>query len=112
MKPAASLAPDLNFSREWFILRGINRTTGEVPMPHVYILECGDGTYYTGSAKDLNQRLKKHASGRGARYTAGRLPVRLVYSEAFESIGAAQSREWAIKKLTRAGKESLIRGEG
>lgn len=80
-------------------------------MPHVYILECGDGTYYTGSAKDLNQRLGKHASGRGARYTAGRLPVRLVYSEPFESMSEAQKREWAIKKMTRAGKEALIRGE-
>ena len=80
-------------------------------MPFVYILECADGTYYTGSAKDLDRRLKIHGSGRGARYTAGRLPVRLVYSEAFESMGAAQSREWAIKKLSRSGKESLIRGE-
>ncbi len=80
-------------------------------MPHVYILECGDGTYYTGSAKDLNQRLNKHGSGRGARYTAGRLPVRLVYSEPFESMSEAQKREWAIKRMTRAGKEALIRGE-
>lgn len=79
-------------------------------MPHVYILECGDGTYYTGSAKDLDHRLKTHGSGRGARYTAGRLPVRLVYSEACESMSEAQKREWAIKKLTRAGKEALIRG--
>lgn len=80
-------------------------------MPHVYILECGDGTYYTGSAKDLDQRVKKHGSGRGARYTAGRLPVRLVYSEPFESMSEAQKREWAIKKMTRAGKEALIRGD-
>ncbi|MDM7926598.1 MAG: GIY-YIG nuclease family protein [bacterium] len=80
-------------------------------MPHVYILECGDGTYYTGSAKDLNRRLGRHASGRGARYTAGRLPVRLVYSEPFESMSEAQKREWEIKKMTRAGKEALIRGD-
>jgi putative endonuclease len=84
---------------------------GENPMPFVYILECADGTYYTGSAKDLDRRLNTHGSGHGARYTRGRLPVRLVHSEMFESMGEAQRREWAIKKLTRAGKESLIRRE-
>jgi predicted GIY-YIG superfamily endonuclease len=81
-------------------------------MPFVYILECADGTYYTGSAKDLEQRLNTHGSGRGARYTRGRLPVRLVYSEACESMGEALRKESRIKKMPRPAKEALIREGG
>jgi len=75
---------------------------------HVYILECRDGTYYTGSASNLESRIKKHNCGKGARYTRGRRPVKLVYHETFPSRSRAAKREHQIKKLTRAQKEVLI----
>ena len=77
-------------------------------MHFVYIVRCADGTLYTGYARDPRARERVHNSGRGAKYTAGRRPVRLVYQEAFRSIGKALSREFALKQLTRAQKETLI----
>lgn len=77
-------------------------------MPFVYILRCGDGTLYTGYAVDLQQRCAAHNAGRGARYTAGRRPVRVVYSESCDSVSEALRREHALKRLTRAAKETLI----
>jgi predicted GIY-YIG superfamily endonuclease len=74
----------------------------------VYIVRCADGTLYTGYARDPRARAKVHNSGRGARYTSGRRPVVLVYSEACKSRGAALSREHALKQLTRQKKETLI----
>jgi putative endonuclease len=75
----------------------------------VYIVRCADGTLYTGYARDPRARVVVHNSGRGARYTSGRRPVRLVYSEECESLGAALSREYQLKCLTRARKEALIK---
>jgi len=75
---------------------------------YVYMVECGDGTYYTGWTNDLENRLAAHNAGTGARYTRSRGPVRLIYMEEFENKQAAQRREWAIKKLTRAQKEQLV----
>jgi putative endonuclease len=72
------------------------------------MVRCADGTLYTGYALDPHAREKVHNSGRGARYTAGRRPVRLVYSEAFESLGDALKREHQLKRLTRIGKEALV----
>ena len=77
-------------------------------MYYVYILQCGDGTYYTGSTTDLERRLDAHANGRGAKYTRGRGPLRLAYREELENWPAALRREAAIKKLTRAQKIALI----
>ena len=74
----------------------------------VYIVRCADGTLYTGYARDPHARERVHNRGRGARYTAGRRPVSLVYSEAFESRGAALSREHQVKRWTRAKKEAVI----
>jgi putative endonuclease len=74
----------------------------------VYIVRCADDTLYTGYARDPRARVKVHNSGRGARYTAGRRPVRLVYSESFESAGDALRREYALKRRTRAQKEQLV----
>ena len=74
----------------------------------VYILRCGDGTLYTGCTNDLPRRLQAHQSGRGAKYTRSRLPVRLVYQEAVPDKSAALRREAAIKKLSRAQKLALI----
>lgn len=75
----------------------------------VYILECADGTLYTGWTTDIEERVKTHNSGTGAKYTRSRLPVKLVYSEEVEDRSAALKREAAIKKLTRAKKELLIK---
>ena len=77
-------------------------------MPYLYILECGDGSYYTGSAKELESRIKKHQSGKGAKYTRSRLPVTLVYYEELESWGDTLRRESQIKQLTRSRKQMLI----
>jgi predicted GIY-YIG superfamily endonuclease len=74
----------------------------------VYILRCADGTFYTGCAKDPAAREAAHNAGRGAKYTAGRRPVRLVYSEACGSVGAALRRERELKRLTRARKAALV----
>ena len=75
---------------------------------HVYIVRCADGTLYTGCARDPQEREKVHNSGRGARYTAGRRPVSLVYSETFESLGDALRRERELKRWTRRKKEALV----
>lgn len=77
-------------------------------MNYTYILECADGTLYCGWTNDLEKRLKAHNSGKGAKYTRSRLPVALVYYEAFETSREAQSREAKIKRLTRAEKLLLI----
>lgn len=77
-------------------------------MHYVYILRCADGTLYTGYTTDRKARVAVHNAGRGAKYTRGRLPVTLVYSRGFRSVGKALAREYAIKQLTRAQKEALI----
>jgi predicted GIY-YIG superfamily endonuclease len=74
----------------------------------VYVLRCRDGSLYTGVTTDLARRLAAHQSGRGARYTRGRLPVRLVYRERAASRGAALRREASIKRLRRAAKLALV----
>lgn len=78
---------------------------------YVYILECADGTYYTGWTTCLGRRIEEHNSGKGAKYTRGRGPVKIVYHEAFETKEEAMSREYAIKKLTRKEKEFLIKSK-
>jgi putative endonuclease len=72
------------------------------------MVRCSDGTLYTGYALDPHQREEVHNRGRGARYTAGRRPVSLVYSESFESQGEALRREHELKRLSRLKKEALI----
>lgn len=74
---------------------------------YVYIIQCADGTLYTGWTMDLESRMEAHNNGTGAKYTRGRGPVRLIYSEAFDSKGDALRREKQIKKLKRAGKVKL-----
>lgn len=73
----------------------------------VYVLRCGDGTFYTGIARDLAKRLAAHERGIGARYTRGRGPFSLVYTEACEDRSRAQIREAAIKRLSRNAKQRL-----
>ncbi|MBQ1881367.1 MAG: GIY-YIG nuclease family protein [Lachnospiraceae bacterium] len=78
----------------------------------VYILECADNTLYTGYTNDIDRRLQAHNSGRGAKYTKTRLPVRLAYYESFDSKQEAMSREWHIKHdMTREEKLKLIKGK-
>jgi putative endonuclease len=74
----------------------------------VYILSCADGTLYVGSTSDLARRERMHNEGRGAKYTAGRGPVRVVHSEVHESRSAAQKREAELKRWTRAAKLALV----
>lgn len=73
-----------------------------------YIVRCADGTLYTGYTRDPEKRAAAHNAGKGARYTAGRGPVSLVYWEAFESVGDALRRERQLKRLRRSAKEALI----
>lgn len=80
-------------------------------MPHVYILECSDGTYYVGSTFDLTRRMQQHASGLGAKYAARRLPVRLLWAEETESIAQAYAWEKRIQGWSRAKREALMRGD-
>jgi putative endonuclease len=74
----------------------------------VYLLRCADGTLYTGWTTDVAARERAHNAGAGAKYTAGRRPVRVVYVEPHDSRSAAMSREAAIKRWPRARKEALI----
>jgi len=77
-----------------------------------YIVECADGTYYTGLSTDPERRVNQHNRGRGARYTRARRPVRLVYIEAQPDHASALRRERAIKTLKRDSKARLIREAG
>lgn len=74
----------------------------------LYILECGDGTLYTGITDDLPRRLKAHRAGKGAKYTRGRGPLTLRYRENCPDHSAALKREIAVKRLSRGEKLALI----
>ncbi len=77
---------------------------------YMYILECVDGSYYTGSTKNLERRLAQHQAGEGARHTARRLPVKLLYYEEFARIDEAFYREKQIQGWSRKKKEALMQG--
>lgn len=81
-------------------------------MNYTYILRCRDGTLYTGWTNDLERRVATHNAGTGSKYTRVRLPVELVYYEAFPSKSEAMRREVQIKRLTRGEKLRLIAGSG
>lgn len=74
----------------------------------VYILECGDGTLYTGYTTDVERRLAEHRAGDGAKYTRGRGPLDVVHTERFSTRSAALRREAEIKQLSRQSKLGLI----
>jgi putative endonuclease len=78
----------------------------------VYILRCADGTLYTGMTNDLPRRLAAHEAGRGARYTKGRGPLFVAYSEPCAGRGDALKREAAIKRLSTARKRALCAESG
>ena len=73
-----------------------------------YILRCADGSLYTGWTNDLERRLRAHNGGTGGKYTRARRPVTLVYTEQFDTPREAMSREWHLKRLSRAEKLRLI----
>jgi putative endonuclease len=75
---------------------------------YVYLVECRDGTLYTGVACDVERRVEEHNSGRGARYTRGRAPVRVVAASRAMEKRAAYRLEWAVKRLPRAEKEAAV----
>jgi len=77
----------------------------------MYILECCDGSYYTGSTNNLELRLQQHQNGEGANHTKKRLPVKLVYFEEFQRIDDAFYREKQVQGWSRRKKEALINGE-
>ncbi|MGI6703355.1 MAG: GIY-YIG nuclease family protein [Clostridia bacterium] len=79
-------------------------------MYYVYILECRDGSLYTGWTTDPQRRLKEHNGGKGAKCTRSRLPVVLKHLEAYETKGEAMRREYRIKQLSRQEKIVLIQG--
>ena len=79
-------------------------------MNYVYILKCSDNTLYTGWTNNLEKRLEVHQSGKGAKYTRGRLPVELLYFEKYEEKSDALKREIRIKKLSKEQKLGLING--
>lgn len=77
-------------------------------MNYTYIVRCRDGTLYTGWTNNLEKRMEAHNSGKGARYTKSRRPVKLVYYEEFETKEEAMSREYAIKHMKKNKKEMLL----
>ena len=79
-----------------------------IDMPYVYILNCSDGSFYTGSTWDVEKRLWEHQTGNGADYTRKRLPVELVFCEFFERIDEAFEREKQIQGWSRRKKLALI----
>lgn len=78
----------------------------------MYVLECRDGTLYTGYTNDLEKRIKTHNLGKGAKYTRARLPVLCIYFEAFETKQAAMSAEYHFKKKSRKQKIRYIEESG
>ena len=79
------------------------------PQFFCYIVECTDGTYYTGWSTDPLRRTRQHNRGQGARYTRSRLPVRLVYVEECPDRASAMRREIQIKRMKHETKEKLVR---
>lgn len=75
---------------------------------YLYLLRCGDGTVYCGITTDVEKRLAQHRSGKGAKYTRGRQPLELVYTEECADHSAALKRELAVKALKREDKLALI----
>ncbi|WP_294392445.1 GIY-YIG nuclease family protein [uncultured Clostridium sp.] len=77
-------------------------------MNYVYIVECSDGTLYTGWTNNLQRRVEQHSNGSGAKYTRGRGPVKLVYYEEYDEKSHAMKREYEIKRYSRKDKLKLI----
>ncbi len=77
---------------------------------YTYLVRCADGSFYCGWTNRLEERVRAHNAGRGAKYTKGRLPVVLVYYEVFSTKREAMRREWEIKRLSHGQKQALANG--
>lgn len=77
-------------------------------MNYTYIVQCSDGSLYTGWTNDLEKRIKAHNAGKGAKYTKSRRPVVLAYYEEFSTKEEAMHREWEIKRMSRQQKMKMI----
>jgi putative endonuclease len=75
---------------------------------YVYILLCMDGSFYTGYTKDVDERMRQHENGKGAKYTKAHRPQKLAYVEVFGTRSSAMKRERAIKKLSHQQKQALV----
>ena len=75
---------------------------------YMYVVECCDGSYYTGYTTDVKRRIAVHNSGKGAKYTRARLPVKLIYAEGFTSKAEAMSAETLLKRKKRPQKEQFL----
>jgi putative endonuclease len=73
-----------------------------------YIAQCSDDTLYTGYTNNIKDREQTHNEGKGAKYTKARLPIKIVYSEEFQTRSQAMKREYQIKKISRQQKQNLI----
>jgi putative endonuclease len=80
-------------------------------VPFVYILRCGDGSFYTGATRNVQARLRQHRAGRASRYTRAHLPVTLAWSKRVRTWRQALREERRIKRLRRADKEVLVAGK-
>ncbi len=78
---------------------------------YIYIVECKDGSWYTGYTTDIERRMKMHEQGKGAKYTRGRGPLSLVYHAAYETKTEAMRAEYELKQLTRKQKEAFVAGK-
>jgi len=74
----------------------------------LYVLECSDGSFYTGITTDLEKRIQEHRSGKGSKYVRAKLPAQLIYREQLETKSQALKREIEVKRLTRIQKEQLV----
>ena len=88
------------------------REPTDTEMNYVYLLRCSDGSLYCGWTTDPAARVEAHNRGKGAKYTRSRLPVELVYLEAYEDRHEALSREWHLKRMSHNEKKKLIKAEG
>ncbi len=86
----------------------MEKTAKKTKKAYMYVVECADGTLYTGYTTDVDKRIKTHNSGKGAKYTRSRLPVKLIYQESFDSKEAAMSAEAYFKQKTRQQKLEYI----
>lgn len=77
----------------------------------VYILECSDGSYYTGITRNLSRRISQHQAGSAAKYTKGRTPIKLIYRESCADRSKATKREMEIKALKKVQKQGLVRDQ-
>lgn len=88
-----------------------DRLTSEKSEWSLYVVECADGSYYTGIAKDVEKRVEAHNTGKGAKYTATHGPVKLLFQEAQASYSVALQREYQIKTLPKDRKVRFVNGE-